>query len=89
MPSKKAVFLDLSVQEHSDCRHYWLIDRPAGPVSKGVCRLCGEEKAFQNYIEGSAWSNDISLAQLSGSTRMPVGVNVSNPRERLEFDEDA
>jgi hypothetical protein len=32
------------------CQHYWLIERPQGPTSKGVCRLCSEERDFPNYI---------------------------------------
>ena len=36
------------------CNHHWVIDPPAGPVSKGACRSCGEERDFLNYIEG-AW----------------------------------
>ncbi len=39
-------------QERSVCQHHWLLDRPAGPVSKGACRSCGEERAFLNSIEG-------------------------------------
>ena len=30
------------------CPHHWLIETAVGPVSKGVCRLCGEERAFDN-----------------------------------------
>ena len=55
------------------CRHQWMIDAPAGPSSKGVCRVCGEERHFLNYIEGSPWGNDISLEQLSGGSRYPTG----------------
>lgn len=33
------------------CAHYWLIERPNGPTSKGVCRLCSEERDFPNYLE--------------------------------------
>ncbi len=35
----------------SGCTHHWLIDLPEGPVSKGVCRLCGEEREFNNYAD--------------------------------------
>lgn len=34
----------------SGCRHFWVIETPNGPVSRGVCRLCGEKKEFSNYI---------------------------------------
>ena len=33
------------------CRHYWLIEPPDGPVSRGVCKLCGEVKMFDNVLE--------------------------------------
>ena len=32
--------------EGSGCQHHWVIDPPKGPVSKGVCRSCGEERDF-------------------------------------------
>jgi len=41
-----------ATQERSACLHHWLLDSPAGPVSKGACRSCGEERDFPNYIEG-------------------------------------
>ena len=60
------------VLEAPQCRHQWVIDMPAGPSSKGVCRTCGEVKQFQNYIEGSSWGYDITLEQLSGGSRFPT-----------------
>ncbi len=30
------------------CQHHWLIDAPAGPISWGRCKLCGDEREFQN-----------------------------------------
>ena len=35
----------------TECPHHWLIETAAGPVSKGVCRLCGEEREFTNSTE--------------------------------------
>jgi len=40
-------------QERSGCQHHWVLDTPKGPVSKGACRSCGEERDFPTYIEGS------------------------------------
>ncbi len=34
------------------CRHYWTIEPADGPTSRGVCRVCGEEKEFLN-----SWSD--------------------------------
>ena len=41
-----------ATQEGSGCQHHWVIGRPAGPVSKGLCRRCGEERDFPSYNEG-------------------------------------
>jgi len=30
------------------CTHHWVIDRPAGPTSEGVCQRCGEKREFAN-----------------------------------------
>ncbi len=35
----------------TQCAHHWIIETPDGPVSKGVCRLCGEEREFTNSTE--------------------------------------
>ena len=57
--------------EAPTCQHRWMIEMPAGPSSKGVCRTCGDERQFMNYIEGSSWGYDVSLEQLSGGSRLP------------------
>ena len=30
------------------CAHYWVIEPPDGPISKGTCKVCGAEKEFGN-----------------------------------------
>ena len=42
----------LATQERPACQHYWVLDSPAGPISTGACRSCGEERDFPNYIQG-------------------------------------
>ena len=74
------------IMETPTCRHQWLIDSPAGPSSKGVCRLCGEERDFQNYIEGSSWGYDVSLEQLAGGSRIPT---VTATRDKKNLAEDS
>lgn len=32
------------------CCHFWVIEAPAGPISQGVCQLCGMKKDFDNYL---------------------------------------
>ena len=49
MPSKRReVHLQTAVV--SDCRHHWIIDSSQQLESKGRCRLCGEERTFQNKM---------------------------------------
>ena len=50
-------------EETRQCGHHWLIDSPGGPTSKGVCRLCGIERQFRNYLESARWDEDGSSDQ--------------------------
>ena len=51
----------ISVQEVSEgslvCRHHWLIQAADGPTSSGMCRICGEARDFNNYIETATWGD--------------------------------
>ena len=38
------------VVSKKECSHHWIIESPKGSTSKGVCKKCGAEKEFQNYI---------------------------------------
>jgi len=40
------------------CRHHWLIEDPAGPVSRGVCKHCGAVREFKNYVETPYWTRN-------------------------------
>jgi len=67
LTGRRGVFLDRRQQrqrkkkkeeltsEQQGCAHYWVIDRPNGPTSKGVCRICGAEGEFENSIPGTTW----------------------------------
>lgn len=34
-----------------NCKHFWDIETNTGQQSKGICRLCGEERMFFNSKE--------------------------------------
>ena len=51
------------------CRHYWVIESPKGPTSRGVCKLCGAEKEFNNY--GAASWQEVDISPLIGPLRLP------------------
>ncbi len=46
------------VQEQGQCVHHWVIEPPSGPVSKGVCKICGTEKEFKNHVFYSDWVSE-------------------------------
>lgn len=33
---------------NSDCKHHWLVARPNGPTSEGICRKCGAQNTYPN-----------------------------------------
>jgi hypothetical protein len=37
------------------CRHHWVIQPAAAPLSPGVCQTCGELREFKNFVETSSW----------------------------------
>ena len=45
-------------QQPNQCPHHWVIEGAGGPTSKGLCRLCGAEKDFKNYLESARWDTD-------------------------------
>ena len=65
------------------CRHHWVIASPDGPVSKGVCRLCGAEREFKNYLENPRWE-DFTLDRPAYSERS-AGIS----KEQVPLDEEA
>ena len=48
------------------CPHYWIIDAPTGPVSRGECQMCSEVRMFKNYIEAAPWGEDAHGAKSTG-----------------------
>jgi len=42
------------------CAHYWIIESPQGPVSKGVCRYCGAVSEFSNYMPYPSWEGKMA-----------------------------
>jgi len=46
--------------EVDGCRHHWLIEAPRGTLSRGRCKLCGEERQFRNSTSDYIWDDDSS-----------------------------
>lgn len=47
---KERVNISEESMAQKECRHYWIIGVAAGPVSVGVCRFCGAQRKFGNYL---------------------------------------
>ena len=47
--------LTIEESEGNTCAHFWMIDSPSGPTSKGVCKMCGDEKDFKNSFHITSW----------------------------------
>ena len=65
------------------CNHHWLIEPAIGPTSKGVCKLCGAEKEFNNIIDDSIPKNDIA------SLIETIGLNDNKGIDEDNAEEDA
>jgi len=59
----------------SDCRHHWIIDSSQQLESKGRCRLCGEERTFQN--------------KMSPQNKKPAAADETAPLDGADFPGDS
>lgn len=47
--------------DRSTCCHHWVIQPASGPLSLGVCQMCGENREFKNSLGDTSW-DDFNLA---------------------------
>jgi hypothetical protein len=40
------------------CAHHWVLETPAGAVSRGRCRICGALKEFRNSTTDFVWEEE-------------------------------
>ena len=45
------------------CCHHWVIQPADGPVSNGLCQVCGETREFKNYVESATWGDSRTTAK--------------------------
>ena len=67
------------VKVEATCVHYWIIDSPEGPSSKGVCQYCGATSEFKNYVVGRSWLDQ----KITHSKRFASGRELRNNIQRL------
>ena len=56
------------VDNIQECAHHWVIQPAMGPVSQGICQICGDYRDFQNYVEAASWG-DSRHTDRSGEAR--------------------
>ena len=69
-------------EQLGQCQHHWLIEAAGGPTSNGVCRSCGAERQFRNYLDNAPWDNRES------APRDPVHTIASSVGLTDEFEEE-
>ena len=75
------------IAESDLCVHHWIIVNPEGPTSMGTCKICGVDKEFANFFEGSSWGTDVSLDNLRNSGSRSNGINYSQMAETVKTEE--
>ena len=71
-------------REASVCRHHWLIEAPSGPVSWGVCCICGITSEFKNYIDSASWDDGVNTIEQTELRRDSVAYVTVPPEESDE-----
>ena len=65
------------ITETGCCHHYWVIDTAVGPTSKGVCRLCGAQREFDNTLLDE-WVDPWSDGDLSSLSRESKSIDLED-----------
>ena len=71
------------------CCHHWVIQPADGPVSNGLCQVCGETREFKNYVESATWgdsriTNKASSASSKESTSDDADVSAPQAANKEE-----
>jgi hypothetical protein len=71
---EEQIFQAEAEHEAPTCRHHWVIESPHGATSPGTCKLCGEEREFQNSAQDTLWEGDPmrSISRMGGGSRPVV-----------------
>ncbi len=69
------------------CCHHWSIQPATGPVSQGVCRLCGEVREFKNYVEAATWGDSRLSNRSNADGSQGLVKPVSNKEVKKDGDE--
>jgi hypothetical protein len=65
-----------------NCCHHWIIEVAIGPLSKGVCKLCGEEQLFRNQLR---WAEIAPVRVMRGRRQENDNTKTLDQREDPAF----
>jgi hypothetical protein len=65
-----------------NCCHHWIIEVAISPLSRGVCRVCGEEKLFRNRIQ---WAEIAPVRGMKSRCQENGNTETLNEREDYAF----
>lgn len=57
------VVLEQTTYQETECKHFWVIESPSGPISGGVCKNCGEAREFRNSLPMTRWEGEADKAK--------------------------
>jgi hypothetical protein len=60
------------IADAPSCRHHWLIEAPQGSTSKGICKVCGENREFRNSSDDIVWESESPAVNRSAWGRTGV-----------------
>ena len=84
MAQKMSIPPTEEVENPSGCRHHWVIQAADGPVSPGLCQLCGETREFKNYVEAASWGDTRKAARSTAADRRAADLSPSIDAEDAE-----
>ena len=70
------------------CCHHWAIQPATGPLSQGVCQLCGEVREFKNYVEAATWGDSRLSNKTNSDGSQGSAKPVSNKNAAKTTDKD-
>jgi len=56
--------LEQTALEAPLCPHFWMIESPRGPYSRGLCKHCGEAREFRNSLPLSRWDGEVDKSSV-------------------------
>lgn len=65
-----------------ECCHHWIIEVAIGPLSKGTCKQCGEEKLFRNQLQ---WDEIAPVKVVKGRRQENDDMETPDQRKAAAF----